>query len=420
MKAKLRERRLLVAWALGTIAACSHAADDAASADAVSKVHSYAAVAGQDVIGGSPAATVLGINSDKVEHPNTVQTIALDIAQGFNPTTGGTGTGFALDFAPLPLFWPSSVVAEEDYTGRQKRTKAADGSYSAPTDLTFSVDELKRIGNRFTVSLATTNATPPSGGASSATSGSANAVKSAWGIRVGLINFGDPGLYYQESRDCADKYIMPSTSPMPVLDDKTPGQGDSATKYKNAEKCLGDVLAKENLWAAFSVYAGLGQSYYLDKASLSGIANATSNAKLIWVNVSKGIPTAGTWRTLIQGYVERRLDDRVPSATNSSVFVRQDTSQAILRLRSGTDKWHAYGEVGASKVQLGDATKENLRHYALGAEFSATFLQVSAPDAKNMNWFQLAVVSERGYSDGKSHNGVLFSYKFGAPFMGVQ
>jgi hypothetical protein len=76
--------KLLAAWAMCVMTVCAHAAGSAASApgssatsaaDAVAKLHSLVVAGAQDAIGGSPAATVLGINSDKVEHPSTVQTI---------------------------------------------------------------------------------------------------------------------------------------------------------------------------------------------------------------------------------------------------------------------------------------------------------------------------------------------------------
>ena len=125
--------------------------------------------------------------------------------------------------------------------------------------------------------------------------------------------------------------------------------------------------------------------------------------------VGKPTQELGALRTLLQGYLGRKLNDRTPDPNDATVLLREDSSDIIVRLKLGKDTWHGFLELGRSRVRLGNDTTEKLRHVALGAEFKLNF----ADDT----WLQLASVSERGFSNGKDNTGVTMNLKFGVPFL---
>ena len=380
---------LLVACNLGATAAD----------DAVTQLSNLKAIG--DGIGGSPAATVLGIGADKIERPSNIQKLSMSLLQGLK-STGDTATGFAVDFTPATF--DTSLRGGVSYAKDEKdESKVSDFSQGWGT----------RLWVRTNLSLGAANASPPSSTASSA-SGSTTGVKYAWGARVGIIDNGDLGLHWRGVDDCGKKVLR---KVMPVTNSASAPEGSKAdaASLQAGEQCIKDL----NLWGKFSLYAGFGESWYLDKASVASIPNAASDVKLIWMTMSKGLfVKTGRLHTVVQAYLERRLDDRAPSDVDPNTLVRQDSTQGIVRLRTGDDSWHAYGEWGRTRIHLGDATKENTRHVALGAEFSAKgFLSLGAPDSDTQNWFQVALVSERGYLNGKVNNGVTFGYKYGMPFL---
>lgn len=191
--------------------------------------------------------------------------------------------------------------------------------------------------------------------------------------------------------------------------DLTSTPADDAVNLCNP---LTNGVMEKPLWAQPALYAGYGQSWYSKSGSLTDRA---PDVKAFWLAGSYGMfvgkPTQelGALRTLLQGYLGRKLNDRTPDPNDATVLLREDSSDIIVRLKLGKDTWHGFLELGRSRVRLGNDTTEKLRHVALGAEFKLNF----ADDT----WLQLASVSERGFSNGKDNTGVTMNLKFGVPFL---
>ncbi|MBK7532926.1 hypothetical protein [Piscinibacter sp.] len=330
----------------------------------------------------SPAFAVLGISPDKVQRPGTIRDFATSVVRGIG-ADGKPVNGVAIDMSPVSVFFKQLITGGSEY--------AADAD--SHNDLRLK-NYWKRAFARTTVSLATTSA--DSNGAS----------KSAWGLRVGLIDQGDPGLYYKETAACLRKATMP---PIKAGRDLTSTPADDAVNLCNP---LTNGVMEKPLWAQPALYAGYGQSWYSKSGSLTDRA---PDVKAFWLAGSYGMfvgkPTQelGALRTLLQGYLGRKLNDRTPDPNDATVLLREDSSDIIVRLKLGKDTWHGFLELGRSRVRLGNDTTEKLRHVALGAEFKLNF----ADDT----WLQLASVSERGFSNGKDNTGVTMNLKFGVPFL---
>ncbi len=386
-------KSLLTALASTVFAGWAHAqavpADDAASA-AASAVQAHnatgaiAALLQADLsIPASPAAALLGISGDKVQHPGTVRELAGSVIRGIGPD-GKPTSAIALDIAPVFLFAPTFVGAGSDYAKKD-----------ATDDWDAGLDHWgKRVLARTTLSFGTTD--PDSNGATT----------SAVGIRVGLFDSGDPGLYWSQTIDCIAKTARPLPPPPPKEGVSQPAQ-EIAVDFSQCDPTKSTDGA---LWKKPSLYAGYGQSWYSKSGALTDHA---PDVKQFWLTGSAGwSPASSDMRVLGQLYLARRLDDRTPDPDDATQLLRQDSSDAIVRLRAGRTKWHAFVEVGRSRVQLGDSTRQDLRHTALGAEFQLAFLGAD-------NWLEVANVSDHGYRDGKSHSGVTLSFRMGTPALAL-
>lgn len=336
---------------------------------------------------GSPAFNVLGINPDKVQRPGSIREFATSITRGLGPD-GKFTNGLALDFSPVSVFAKTLIQGGDGYA-----PAVADGEF--PSDLAGH-GYVKRVFARTTVSFATTE------------QDANGAARSAWGLRMGLIDYGDPGLYWQFTAKCL------RSTPMPTLRggrnlDPTPAD----TSLDACNPLTNPIAMRRPLWAQPALYVGYGQSWY----SKSGaVTDHAPDAKAAWLSFSIGhaalmkTDASSDWRVLLQLYANRRLDDRVPDPNDATALLRQDSGEGTLRLRFGKDTWHGYVEHGRRRVRLGDDTREKLRVTAFGAEFKLKFLS-------DETWLQLASVREQGFADGKDKTGLTVSFKFGVPLL---
>lgn len=324
----------------------------------------------------SPVAAVLGISADKVQRPGSIRELVASVVQGLGKD-GKPQKGLALDIAPLFIFAPTWIHAGTDY--------APEGA-SSDWDGT-PAQRLHRILARTVVSFGTTEAD------------STGATRTAVGLRVGLFDSGDPGLYWSGVVNCVGKVDL-GLPPPPGA----PGQPLAPVEV-NLDKCN----PAPGLTGRPSLYFGYGQSWYSKSGALT---DHVPNVKQFWLSGSWGpVPSklgsdAGSSRFLGQLYLGRRLDDRAQDPSNASLLVSQDTTEAVIRLRGGRSNWHAFIESGRSRARLGNATTENLRHVGIGAEFQLSWLGKD-------NWLELASVSDRGFLDGKDRSGVMFSFRIG-------
>lgn len=336
----------------------------------------------------SPAAALLGISADKVQRPATIRELSAAVVRGIGPD-GKVQSAVALDIAPAFVLFPRLIGAGDVY---------APAGATSDSDGTWNQRALRMLA-RTTLSFGTTN--PDASGAS----------RSAVGLRVGLYDSGDPGLYWSKAVNCVSQI----TGVVPLGPTK-PGEV-AAPIAVDYSKCDPMKDAANNLWAKPSLYAGYGQSWYSNTGALTDRA---PDVKQIWVSGSAGWAPddktpgqANDWRSLGQIYFGRRLNDRTADPKNAGQLLREDASETILRLRTGKTHWHAFLEHGRSRVSLGNATTRNLRHNAWGAEFMLDFL------GGKDNWLEIASVRKEGVLDGKTYSGVLLNFRIGTPSLTI-
>jgi hypothetical protein len=307
--------------------------------------------------------------------------------------------GVAVDANPLLLLAPRVVTAGTGYAG---------GTPDSPdeSDLNWT-NYPKRLFTRTTLSLATTGA--------DATGSS----RSAFGLRVGIIDQADPGLFYARTVKCLKETPAPALPPGRTSGSKPPPPG--------LEECLQgqrrDLETKRPLWARFSLYAGYGQSWY---SQTSALTDQAPDVKTFWLTSSYGLlapasikeeEAQDSMRWLVQGYLERKINNRVTDPDDANALIRRDSTQAILRLKGGDGNKHMFLEAGKTRAKLASSVTENVTHAAFGAEFNLGKLFGSTGTSGMETWVQLASVQERGFADGNKKSGVTLNFKFGAPFL---
>lgn len=315
----------------------------------------------------SPAFAVLGISPSEVQRPGTVRELASSLVRGFDES-GKPKTGLAVDLAPLPLFYPQAITGGADYASKP----------------------VIQALTRTTMSFATTAAAD------------GKASQFAWGLRMGVIDRGDPGLYYKELVECLARVKMPD---IPAGRDVDPLPAPESEQLKQATAECAKNESQKGLWAKPALYVGLGRSWYSQSGRLTDTAPAVTSW---WATYSQGIDRGSdNLRALLQLHASRRIDDRVEDPNDSMRLVRQDSTKYIGRLRAGRDAWHVFGDVGRRRAVLEGVTSERLRHLGLGAEFKLTFLGDDV-------WLQLGTVRESGYSDGITKSSVTTGLRFGS------
>ncbi|MDR7331710.1 hypothetical protein [Roseateles asaccharophilus] len=328
----------------------------------------------------SPAFAILGLSPDKVQRPGLIRDFAASLVHGLSPD-GKVTDGVAMDFSPMSLFFRDSLRGGTLYGPLESEKHRDLGTRNY----------LTRVAARTTVSLATTK--PDADGAA----------RAAWGVRIGLWDQADPGLYYDIVDRCLKETKVGDLDATDNLD----------SKPVDLSSCYDAVGKQYPLWAQPSLYAGFGKSWYTGSGALK---DATADGKAVWVSGSYGFPGASddSLRVLLQGFFSRRLDDRAPDPTDSTRLLRQDSTEASVRLRMGRPTYHAYGEWGRRRVRLGETLTERLRTITFGAEIRLPFSKESSE-----YWLQIASVRERGFSNGKDRNAVNMSLRFGMPFLEV-
>lgn len=313
----------------------------------------------------SPAFAVLGITPTGIQRPGTVRELTTALIKGFD-SAGKPKTGLALDIAPLPVF------AQELIVGGKK----------------YEADTLIQVLARTTVSLATVDAAD-------------GASQQAWGVRVGLIDRGDPGLYSDELISCVkgnvrlpDIVATPDVNPLPA-------QANDELR-KAIAAC--DPTKRIALWAKPALYVGFGQSWF---SATGALKDRTAATRAFWGTYSVG-RELGEMRALLQLHVQKNSNARVVDPTDATRFVRQDSSNAVARLAMGKSKWHAFVDLGAGRMKQASSGSTSTRHQGIGAEF-----QIRAD-----TWLQMGHVSEHGSVDGSNQRKVTAGIRFGSePFL---
>jgi hypothetical protein len=245
-------------------------------------------------------------------------------------------------------------------------------------------DTLTQVLARTTVSLATAE--------------SAGVSQLAWGLRVGLLDRGDPGLFANELATCV-RQAKPFGDQMPGGANVDPLPDDQEAKIASAiAKCAPNEQFP--LWAKPALYVGLGQSWYSGSGS---VRDNTPAMKAFWATYSVG-QAMGSYRGLLQLHAERKIDDRVADKNDASKLLRQDNTSLVARLKLGAEKWHAYADVGHNRVDLDGSAKTTSRYRGLGLELRL----------RDDLWLQVGRASESGLPDGSTQNRVLTGLRWGS------
>jgi hypothetical protein len=364
-------RLLCILAALAGVSA--HAQGDAATAIDAKKAELFKSLEnlkGVDLsVPDSPAFNVLGISPSEVQRPGTLRDLAVGLRKGIDEN-GRVKSGVALDFMPMSLFTPQLIRGGTKYKD----------------------DKWLQAATRTTVSIATT-----------ADEKNESASKLAWGLRVGVFDYGDPGLHYENLVNCFKTVPMTTIPPGRTVDTQPPEQ-DVAKAKAELEKCLAKE-PEEASWAQPSLYLGYGKSWY------SNSGKVTDNSPAVgawWATFSMGRDGGATrTRFLFQLHASSKSDERVEDPADATKLVRQDSKLYVGRVNMGRDEWRTFLDAGQKKLTLANTTKESLRHLGIGAEFKIKGMGDNV-------WLQIGSVRESGYTDGKSVNKASLAFKFGS------
>lgn len=306
----------------------------------------------------SPAMAVLGMSGTEVQRPAFPRDFAASLVRGFDKD-GKAKNALAIDIVPVALFFPQALIGGRLY----------EDSY------------WMRLKARTTLSLAAAQV-----------ESSASASQLAAGIRVGLVDYADPGLYWRAARACVDKAVAMVGIPIGRNVDDVAAVADAVSA---ANKCVVGADAAD-LWAKPALYAGYAQGWYSESGA---IKDAGRSARALWASFSVGLPHraaagdagAGRVRALLQLHLARKLDERAPAPAGTELLVREDRSEAIVRLRVGKEKWHAFIDGGLARVTSAGLASERIRRIGLGVEFQL----------RDDLWLVAGSVTEKGFAGGE-------------------
>jgi hypothetical protein len=307
----------------------------------------------------SPAMTVLGIAGTEVQRPAFPRDFATSLVRGFD-SNGKPKNAIAIDIVPVAMFLPSWIEAGE--------------KYQSP---------LMQIRARTTVSLAAAQV-----------EGNNAASQLAAGIRIGLLDKGDPGIYWREIQGCVSKLIAQME---PVPGPNTAPPPGAAEIVKLADSCKANNLIFD-MWAKPALYVGYAQGWYSASAPFK---DAARSAKAAWASFSIGLnrrtvqdiennTNADKLRALLQLYAARKVDARVEAADAGGALVREDRSDFVTRIRFGKEKWHAFVDAGVARVTTGGVASQSVRRIGLGAEYQL----------REDMWLVVGGVREKGFAAG--------------------
>ena len=309
----------------------------------------------------SPAFAILGLTPTSIQRPGSVRELMAAATRGFDKD-GKVKNGLAIDIAPISLLARERIVGGDRYRDSSVTQALA----------------------RTTVSLGTAE----SGGGS----------QLAWGVRVGIWDQGDPGLFAGKLAKCVRGSNPFGGAPPsgPVVTEPTKAEQE-ATQRAIADCAVPKLV--EDLWAKPALYVGFGQSWYSGSGSVKDKLPAV---KAMWATYSIGRSVAG-YRGLLQLNAERKTDDRVADPADAMKLLRQDTTSLVARLKLGAEKWHAYADLGRNRMELGSASRTNTRYSGLGVDLRL----------QDDLWLQVGRSNERGFIDGSSQNKVLVGFRWG-------
>lgn len=309
----------------------------------------------------SPAMAVIGMTGTEIQRPAFPRDLVTSLLRGVDKD-GKTKNALAIDVAPIALFFPQTIIGGQIYEH----------------------DYWMQLRARTTLSLAASQVENGNG-----------ASQLAAGLRFGLFDKADPGLYWNKMSKCVTDRIEQIPLPTGRTTEDTPAMAEAITRIN--KECAVEQQVTD-LWAKPALYVGYAQGWYSDSGS---VKDATSSAKALWASYSIGLnprtqtevrtgTPAGTPRVLLQLYLARKLDDRVKNPSGADNFVREDRSEVITRVRFGKARWHSFVDAGVSRVRTAGVASENVRRLGFGVEYQL----------RDDLWLVLGSVRETGFAAG--------------------
>ncbi len=316
----------------------------------------------------SPGLSALGVAAGAMSTPATPREFGAALAKGLD-ASGKVKEGLAVQFSPASLFTPFSLTGGQRY--------AASGAMQAwartSVELATAKSDDSRIGQQIALSLSS-----------------------------GLIDDGDPRLYWSLLSRCTDALFPAVGRPGDVIDPDL-----ARADIERAKKCYAtrwsDVSA--GLWKAPRWYAGYAKSWYTgDSAKL---AAAQSGPTMLWTTYSQGFdqlnPSGARFKTLFEFSAARKQHLLVEDPADATGLAGESRTDATLRLRFSRDLWSAFVDTGLARVETAGVLSANVRHFGYGVEYKLA----------DSLWLVLASVSERGFASGDKRTLLSTGLRFG-------
>ena len=329
----------------------------------------------------TPGLSIVGLNSENVLRPTTPRALGMAVLQG-RDDNGTAKQGFALDFAPVRVFYPA--MTKDEYKNHPVvarplwNTQASLGVGQPVSD----ADKSTRIG----LGLSTLLYRPESS---------------------------DPYLSDAYATCLDDALIKRLPAEMPVLKPKpAPGSAEEKTekdaraKQTEQEDAAVKACRKEladRTWNATGLMAGLATSKISGRDS-AVLPDATPQG--YWVSYSYGfegikslqqsLQFTASWRRLRQEIVADPLD--------KTKFVAQDSRLFGMKLYGKTDPANLFIEASRKRSTIAGRDTERANLLAFGAEKKV---------GDNL-WLTLAMGKKRGGTDANPtyvSTGLKFGYE---------
>lgn len=319
----------------------------------------------------SPGLTALGVTASAMSTPGTPREFGAALARGID-TAGNVREGMAVQFSPASLFTPHSLKGGSRYNNSAGMQAWARTS----VELATAKSEDARIGQQVAASVST-----------------------------GLIDEGDPRLYWKLLSDCTKDNFNVIGRPGEPLDPQL--AQDAQADLARSHKCYQDSwkATSANLWKAPRWYAGLATSWYTGNSAR--LSHAQSGPSMLWTTYAQGYdllnPSGSRFKTLVEFAATRKRNLLVEDAADATSLATESRTDASVRLRFSRDVWSGFADFGLARVRTGGGLSENVRHFGYGVEYKVS----------DSLWLVLSSVTERGFVSGDRRSLISTGLRFG-------
>lgn len=316
----------------------------------------------------SPGLTALGVSASAMSTPGTPREFGAALARGID-SAGNVKEGVALQFSPASLFTPYWLKGGS----RFNHSAAMQAWARTSVELASAKSQDARIGQQLAASVS-----------------------------VGLIDQGDPRLYYRLLSDCTRDMFNDIGRPGESIDPEL-----AKAELARAEKCYRTSwkATAASLWKAPRWYAGAARAWHTGDSAR--VSHAQAGASMLWTTYAQGFealnPSGARFKTLVEFAASRRRKLLVEDPANADSLASESRTDASLRLRLSRDQWSGFADVGLARVRTGGILSDNVRHFGYGVEYKVN----------DSLWLVLASITERGFVSGDKRSLISTGLRFG-------